>query len=422
MTAMSRASRVRTVLTVGVTLVVGFLLGAVVFRSPTRTPAAAREEAHAGDLPAGVVELPVAAQQNANMTIASAAVVEWQDMLEVTGLVAADEARVAHVRPLARGVVESIGVALGSRVHAGQTLLTYDNIELGQLVGEYLTERSALRQSLTDLEVKRTAQDRAEALIKLEAIAQREVDLRRAEFRNAQAAVASAEARVARVEEQLHRFGLSDEDIRALQPEGNDAPHRVASHSRLRAPFEGVVTRFTVAAGEVVEPDQEVLTVADLSTVWVLADVYEKDLARVTDSGTVTVRVEAYPDRTFTGRIDHVSDIIEPSTRTAKVRCVVDNTDGALKLDMFARVSLKTRGTRQALAVPADAVQQVDDQAVVFVRQTETRFVRQPVQVGARADDRVEIVNGIEAGQPVVGAGSFYLKTALLRERIGDEH
>lgn len=387
---------------------------------PPAAESAAQE--HAAELPSGIVEIPEAAQKNANIEIAAVATTRVPGTLEVTGIVTPDESRVAHLRPLARGVVETVAVSLGSRVNRGEPLLTYDNIELGQLVGEFLTEQAGLRQTQTDLEVKRTSLERAEALIKIEAIAQRDLDVRRAEFRNAGAAVSSAQARVSRVEEQLHRFGLSDADLKALAPDAKEAPHRDASHSTLRAPFSGVVTKFDVAAGEVVEPDKELFTVADISTVWVLADVYERDLSKITRDGTVSIKVDAYPDRTFTGRITHVSDIIDPASRTAKVRCVVENRDGALKLDMFAKVVLGTAEERQALAVPSDAVQQVDNQSVVFTRQTTTRFERHIVQIGRRSGGLVEILGGLEEGQMVVGKGSFYLKTALLRERIGDEH
>ncbi len=423
--SLSWSDRIRNSRGLGFALVLaaGIAVGGVAVWLLTDPPAAeSAAEDHAGDLPAGIVEIPEAAQKNANVEIAAVAMTRVPGTLEVTGSVTADESRVAHVRPLARGVVETVAVSLGSRVRQGQPMLTYDNIELGQLVGEFLTEQAGLRQTLTDLEVKRTSLERAEALIKIEAISQRELDVRRAEFRNAEAAVSSAQARVSRVEEQLHRFGLSDADLKALAPDAKESPHRDASHSTLRAPFSGVVTRFDVAAGEVVEPDKELFTVADISTVWVLADVYEKDLSKVTRDGTVSIKVDAYPDRTFTGRITHVSDIIDPATRTARVRCVVENRDGALKLDMFAKVVLGTSEERQALAVPSEAVQQVDNQSVVFTRQTPTRFERHIVQVGRRSGKLVEILGGLEEGQMVVGKGSFYLKTALLRERIGDEH
>ena len=415
----SRAAGFALVLAVGIAVGGGAVW---LFSDRPAAESAAEEEDHAGDLPAGIVEIPEAAQKNADIEVAEVTTRRLPGTLEVTGIVTPDESRVAHVRPLARGVIEKIGVSLGSRVSKGQALLTYDNIELGQLVGEFLSERAALRQAETDREVKRTSLDRAESLIKIEAIAQRELDVRRAEFRNAEAAVASAQAQVSRVEEQLHRFGLTDADVKALAPDANEAPHRAASHSTLRAPFSGVVTKFDVAAGEVVEPDKELFTLADISIVWVLADVYEKDLTKITREGSVSIKVDAYPDRTFSGRITHVSDLIDPTTRTAKVRCVVENRDGALKLDMFAKVLLGTSEERQALTVPSDAIQQVDNQPVVFTRQSATRFERRNVQVGRRSGDLVEILGGLEQGQMVVGKGSFYLKTALLRERIGDEH
>jgi cobalt-zinc-cadmium efflux system membrane fusion protein len=341
--------------------------------------------------------------------------------IDVTGVVAPDDARVSHVRPLARGVIEEIGVTLGARVARGQTLITYDNIELGELVGDYLSETAVQRQTEADLEVRQLAVARAEALIKLEAVAQQTLELRRAEFKNAQAAVASQRARVAKLEEQIHRFGLSDADLAGLTPEEGRSGHRTASHSVLRAPFPGVVTRFDIAAGETVEPDRELMTLTDLSTVWVLADVYEKDLAKVRVNTNVDIRVDAYPDRAFVGRLTYVSDTIDPQTRTAKVRCVIANPDGALKLEMFVRVSVPTTDSQQAILVPAAALQQIDGQSVVFVRQSPSRFERRNVEVGNTAGDVVEIRSGIRAGEVIAGAGSFYLKTALLRDRIGEE-
>jgi membrane fusion protein, heavy metal efflux system len=403
-------------------LLLGAGLGAATVWLLGDRPATDAGGEHENELPPGVVEIPETAQKNANVEMARVSTVRVLATLDVTGVVGPDESRVAHVRPLARGVVETVRISLGSRVTAGQALLTYDNIELGQLVGEFLTERAALRQADTDREVKRTSLARAEALIEMEAIARQELDVRRAEFGNAEAGVASALARTSRIEEQLHRFGLSDAEILALSPDANEAPHRAASHSTLRAPFSGIVTRFDVAAGEVVAPEKDLFTIADISSVWVLADVYEKDLAKVQRDGNVSITVDSYPGRTFSGRITHVSDLIDPTTRTAKVRCVVENRDGALKLEMFTKVTLTSGDTRPALAVPSDAIQQVDNQAVVFVRDTPTRFTRRVVQTGIRAGALVEIVSGLDEGMTVVGKGSFYLKTALQREHIGDEH
>ena len=384
-------------------------------------PEKEKEEAHE-KLPPGVVEVPEAAQKNAAVQVVAAVQQTLPTRLQVTGVVAPEDSRVAHVRPLAKGVIEEIAVKLGDRVTKGQTLLSYDNIEMGQLVGEYLSAKAAERQAQADLEVRQQALQRGEQLIKLEAVAQQTVELRRAEARNAEAALASQRAGVSKIEEQLHRFGLSDTDLARLTPDEGRSAHRNASHAALRAPVSGVVTKYEVASGELVEPDRELFTITDLSTVWVLADVYEKDLSKVANGTDVEVRVDTYPDRVFKGRLSYISIAIDPKTRTAKVRCVVPNPDGALKMDMFARVSIPTGEQRRAVTVPVDAVQQVDAQSVVFEQESPTRFIRRDVQTGDTAGGQIEIIKGLGPGAKVVAAGSFYLKTALLKSRIGDEH
>ena len=408
-----------------VTLIVGLAAGAGtmwLLRGDAALTEDDHEEAGHVELPPGVVEIPEAAQKNAGVQTLAVERRVLPATIEVTGTVAPVESRVAHIRPLARGVVESIGVTLGARVRQGQTLVTYDNIELGELVGDYLAAGAALRQAEADLEVRQRSLERAEALIKLEAVAQQTLDLRRAEFKNAQAAVGSQKASVAKVEEQLHRFGLSDSDLAKLTPDEGGSAHRTASHSVLRAPSSGVVTKLDVATGELVEPERELMTISDISTVWVLADVYEKDLAKVRVDSDVNIRVDAYPDRVFVGRLTYVADVIDPETRTAKVRCVIANPDGALKLDMFARVAVATTDSRDGIVIPSAAVQQIDGMSVVFVRQTPERFIRRNVQLGVSAGDVVEVVSGLQQGDVIATVGSFYLKTAALRDRIGDEH
>lgn len=412
---MERPRRSRILLTV---IAGGVIIAAIVAWRQFATSGNAAPSTETSALPPGVVELPPEAQRNAALKTAQVNRITLPTVVDLTGTVAADDSRVAHIRPLARGVIEDVSVRLGDRVREGQALVGYDNIELGELIGDYLTAQATLRQAHTDLAVKRTAQARAEALLKLEAIAQQTFDQRRAEFLNAEASVASESARVNKVEEQLHRFGLSEADLDNLAVQDAQGGHRVASHNVLRAPFAGVVTKYDVARGELVDPQRDLFTIANLSTVWVLADLYEKDVAKVQAGATATVRADAYPDRIFTGQLTYISDLIDPTTRTAKVRCVVPNPDGALKLDMFTKVTVPTNDRRDALVVPVNAVQQIDNQSVVFVRMSDTRFERRDVRTGATADGRVEVTGALKAGEPVVSDGSFYLKTMLLRERI----
>lgn len=409
-------------LVVAAALIVGVALGAVLVTAARPGEAPTPEDAHASDLPPGVVELTEAAQRNADVATITPTLGELPSTLEVTGVVTPDTSRVAHIRPLARGLIEQVHVELGSRVEAGQPLVTYDNVALGELISDFLARRAALEQARTDLEVRGTELSRAEELIKIEAIAQQTLDLRRAEFRNAEATISGRTAELARVEEQIHRFGLTDEDLARLTPDTGQEPHRVASHNVLRAPFSGVVTKREVAAGELVDSDRELFTITSLSSLWVLADVYEADLGRVDPGTDVIVRVAAYPDRAFHGRLTYISDVLDPASRTAKVRCVVANPDGDLKIEMFASVTIPTNQRRQTTFVPASAVQHIDGQAVVFVRQSATRFIRRDVTLGAATGDAQEVLAGLELSDEIVSTGSFHLKTALLRERIGDEH
>ncbi len=228
------------------------------------TPETSTEEAVAPV--SNMIELGAEAQQNAALELAEAKQTEIRQTLQATGIVSPDQARIAHVFPLARGIVEQVAVQLGDRVRQGKPLVTYDNIELGQLIGEYLSVLGERERLLAQREVASKFLERARTLIEVEAIAQSEFELRQAEYEQAAAAIGSKRADLARTEEQLHRFGLSDEDIETLGGSEHD-PHRTASHNVPRAPLNGVIISYDVSRGEVVERGKELFTVVDTSVV-----------------------------------------------------------------------------------------------------------------------------------------------------------
>ena len=361
---------------------------------------------HTDDEAQGLLEIPEDAQQNSGVRFVTAKHRAHPVPMEVTGLVTPVPSRVVHLRPLAEGVIKRVDVKLGDRVRAGQVLVHYDNIALGDHIGEYRGAVAARRQAEADLEVLQRSLQRAEQLIGLEAVSQQTLELRRSEFEQARASLVSAQAEVSRIEERIHRFGMTDEDLSEVAPLGSAEEMRVAAERHremslnvLRAPFDGTVTEFGVAMGDLVGPGRELLTITNMSTVWVLADVYEPDLGRLPSKAKVTIQVDAYPDRVFTGRITYISDTIEMSTRAAHVRCVVANQDKALKLGMFARVSIPTNEKVSALVAPVNAVQQIDGQSVVFVRKGPTTFERRDVTLGSTADGQVEVANGLRPGE-----------------------
>lgn len=358
------------------------------------------------------------AQKNIGLATQQSELRNVVETLQVTGSVGPNETRMAHIRPLTQGRILEVRVTLGDVVRANQVLAVYDNIELGELLGQYSVGQAALSKAVADAEASQKSLERARNLVALGAVAQAEVERRSAESAGGQAAINTQRAELARIEEKMHRYGLTDADIKeAVKADGE---HREVSRTAVRAPIGGVITKYDLAQGEVVGADREIFTISDLSTVWVQADVYEKDIAAVRKNLSVKVTVDSFPGEVFQGRITYISDVLDPKTRTAKVRCEVANPAARLKVDMFATISIPTPQGRSAVMVPSTAIQQIDDQAVVFVALSATEFERRNVTVGVRDGESVEIVRGLKPKETVVTTGSFDLKSLLLRGQIGE--
>ncbi|MGH9202497.1 MAG: efflux RND transporter periplasmic adaptor subunit, partial [Vicinamibacterales bacterium] len=240
----------------------------------------------------------------------------FADVIQVTGVVTPNETRVAHVRLLAPGRVEQVFVRVGDRVRAGQPLLAYDNVDVGELVGDYLGAVAAVERATADADVAQRALERAGKLVEIGGVARGEYERRDAEHKRALAEIATARAAITNVERKLQRFGLVANDLARLRESSGEAASW--SSTTVRAPFDGVVTTADVAPGEVVDTARELFTVADLSMVWIVGDVYQKDIASVRRGQEAQITTESYSGETFTGRVTYVSDVLDPSTRTAK--------------------------------------------------------------------------------------------------------
>ena len=367
------------------------------------------------------VRIDSQAQTNIGLQVAVAQVRTVTQTIRTTGSVGPNETRIAHIRPITRGRILKVPVRVGDQVRAGQVLATYDNIELGEALGQYGVLLATLKKAQTEAEVARRSMERAKNLVELGAVARAELERRTAEYANAQSSIDTQRAELARIEEKLHRFGLEDPEIKQMTTSGVIESHREVSQTNVRAPFNGVITNLNVVEGETVETDREMFTVADLSVVWVQANIYETDIRVIRKGVPATVSVDAYPGETFTGQITYISDILDPKTRTVKVRCEVPNPSGRLKLDMFVTVEIPTPTGRSAVMIPATAIQQINDQPVVFVRLNAKDFQRRLVQIGARDGDFVEVASGVKAGESVVTHGSFQLKSIALRDLIGEQ-
>jgi len=337
--------------------------------------------------------------------------------VRTTGTIGPNEARVARVRPLARGRILSVSVRIGDFVKKGQELMRYDNVELGEAVGQYLRAAVQGEKARTEAAVAKRALERAQKLVDLGGIARMELDKREAEAKNAEASIGAARAEQALWGQKLYRFGLTEREIEALR---DGTLHRESSVVVTRAPFEGIVLKMSAAEGETIQPETLLFEVVDTSTVWVQADLAEQDLGRVRLGDRAAVLLEAYPDRQFPCRVTYVGDTVDPDSRMPKMRCEAGNADRRMKLDMFATLLLAGRAESPALMAPAAAVQRLEGKTMAFVREEETEFEMRTVVTGLAVDGWVEILAGLKKGETVVTRGSFVLKAEHSKAELGE--
>jgi cobalt-zinc-cadmium efflux system membrane fusion protein len=300
-------------------------------------------------------------------------------------------------------------VKVGDRVSAGQTLASFDNIEAGELLAQLDSARADLQRLRVQLATQAKQIERSRQLVEIGAAPQKDLEASQGESEALRESIRSQEGAVAGITARLRRYGV--------EPEASRGPVSTS----LRSAFAGVVTKAQAAPGDMVDESKELFTVADLSEVWVQAEVYEKDLGKLRLGQGAIVGVDTYPGEPFSGRVTYISDLLDPQTRTARVRCEVSNPGIRLKLDMFATVQLPTTFSRRATAVPVSALQQVEDQKVVFIRKATTTFEVRSVQVGKTVNGFVEIVSGLKQGEQFVTQGAFHLKSILVGKELGEE-
>ncbi len=348
-----------------------------------------------------LVEMSVSAQQHIGMVVAPAAVTQLNEYLRATGTVQPIDSKIGIVGPLARGRIVEVRAKVGDRVEAGQTLAVFDNIEAGELLTQEQSARADLERLKAQLIPATRQAERSRRLADIGAGAEKDSESSKAEKEGIEADIRSQQALIDGIRQRLHRFGIADDSPRAtfLTP--------------LKAPFSGVVTKTQASPGDVVDAGRDVFTVADLTRVWVQAEVYEKDLGRLRMGQSAFITVDTYPNQPFEGKVAYISDVLDPQTRTARVRCEVANSDLRLKTDMFANIELPTKFSKQAIAVPASALQEVEGKNVVFIRRSQTQFEKREVEKGVTVNNQTEIISGLKPGEPVVTQGAFHLKSIL---------
>jgi cobalt-zinc-cadmium efflux system membrane fusion protein len=408
-----------SVATVGIAVAAGFVAGRSLPSASIAVPASAAPVAAADPLPPATITLSEPKLANMQLQIEKAKAGPLVRAVSATGSVGYDQLHLARIRPMARGRIEALDVAAGDRVVAGQRLAVLDNFDLSAAHSKAVSAEAALNQAKAQLVAANASYDRATNLIRNDLVTQAELVARRATVATMEADLRTKEAQLRQYHEEEARLSPVRPAAAGAGSSGDQPP--LNSRGAIVAPFAGVVDSVSIAQGEIIDPATPIFTVSDLSTVWVQADVAERDLGAVKAGDAVEVRVSAFPGRVFAGRVTYIPDQIESATGMAKVRSEVPNPDGALRVNMFATVTILSPQDGEAVLVPSSSLQEVNKQSVVFVPTGDGQFAWRPVHTGLVANGKTQITSGLAAGTPVVGEGSYWLKAALMQSTISDQ-
>jgi membrane fusion protein, heavy metal efflux system len=346
------------------------------------------------------VSLTAEAVERAGIKIVEAKAESSVSGVTVPGTVMSNAYRDTKVNALVGGIIRQVMVELGVEVRRGAPLAVIFSSELADAQMKYLSMRAMLEADHQKLE-------RTQKLVALGSASRQELE-------EVTAVHTGHETEVAAARQRLLLLGLSPERVARLET----APE-VVSEVTVTSPADGLVIARSVNPGQVINAGLDLFVVTDLSTVWIIGDLYERDFSRVRVGSAATITLPSMPDRAVKGRVAYIDPRVDPATRTAKVRVEVPNRGGELRLGMFVTMSIQTGTTERIMVVPRAAVQTIGDRSVVYVpaEGEEGKFVERTLRLGLPGGEFVPVLDGLKPGDKVVTDGSFYLRAEAARTR-----
>jgi len=374
-------------------LALAFVLAACGKEAPKDAHAGEKKEEHAE------AELTLTSEEveRAGIKVEEVKARPLGETLSVTATIRPDQDRLAQVAPRIAGRVTSAPAKLGDRVASGQVLASLDSVEVGEAHAAWTQAQAELRIAEADFK-------RAEALDADEIIPRKDFLRARADRDKAAAGLRAAADR-----------------LRLLGGSPSASGTRISGFA-VTAPFAGTVIEKKAVLGTLAGPSDPLFTVADLSRVWIQADLPEGAIAKVRIGASAQVSVPAYPGETFKGRVGYVGAALDKDTRTVAARIEVANADGRLKPEMFATAVIEVTGDkRDVIALPEAAIVLMDGLPTVFVYEQGAYAMRQ-VEPGERAGGRTVLKSGLKAGEQVVTSGTYALKARQQKSQLGHGH
>ncbi|MDD8042159.1 MAG: efflux RND transporter periplasmic adaptor subunit [Verrucomicrobiota bacterium] len=356
------------------------------------------EEGHAED----VVRLSDAELREFGITLKTAQGGALNQYTELPGEIVLNADRIAHVVPRVPGIVRDVLVTVGDAVEKGELLAVLESRQLADAKASYLAaiEREKLAQANFQ---------REERLWETKVTSEQE-------YLDARQVLAETLIAKSSAEQQLHALGFNENDLKELA----SSEHASFTHYTITAPFSGTVIEKHITFGENVGDDVDVFTIADLSTVWVNVNIYQKDLVSIRKGQTVEIEI-GHGIPSAEGTIAWVGPQVDEGTRTATARIELPNPDGSLRPGLFVTAKVAVGSLPAEIVVPKTALQTFEGKTVVFVR-TDEGFEPHPVELGRQNGATAEVISGILPGQTYAAKGSFTLKAQLSKGAFGDGH
>lgn len=352
------------------------------------------------------VELSAEKLARADIATAEVQMKPFNQHTEFPGRLAINQDATARVGSFVEGRITRVMVKVGDDVKAGQPVIYIHSHEVADARSQYAKSRAVIITAEKSVAQARVELDRARRLLEAKAISQREQQQAEIALTTAQAELSVARAEQHRTEEFLHHLGVS--------PEGEDDAQMVS-------PISGTVIKRDVTPGTVVTPSMDLVTIANLSSIWAIAEVPEKQAAGIRQGQSVTIRVAAFPDASFSARVVSLGEMLNPETRTVPVRCLVQNSRRLLRPEMTAAIGFSASGAQSVLTVPREALAEVNGEKVVFIALEKGRFEKRSVEVGREQGEMAEITSGLKAGDRVVTRGVFFIKSEFLKGTLSEE-
>ncbi|HQS41722.1 MULTISPECIES: efflux RND transporter periplasmic adaptor subunit [unclassified Polaromonas] len=355
-------------------------------------PAKQEAKAESGKEEKGL-KLTAEEQERAGIKLEEVSSRTFEDSVSVTATIRPNQDRIAKISPRVEGRIVSVSANLGDTVRAGQALAVMDSLAIGEAQSTLLRAQSSERVAQADFK-------RAESLSAEEIIPQKELLRARGELERA-----SAESRAAR------------DRLRLLGGSASASGHAQSTFA-LTSPFAGTVIQKKATIGELGSPSDAIFTIADLSKVWIEANLTDQLVSKVKTGAAAIVTVGAYPGEHFNGRVAYIANVLDKDSRTIAARIEVPNKDGRLKPEMFASASIATGGQLEAISVPDTAIVLLQGQPTVFVNE-QGSFESRAVETGEKLGGRTVITSGLKTKEQVVATGAYALKARLLKSQIG---